>query len=109
MLYKIGKAVFSKIKNQQTESEKDEREFLWKIFSRGWGDQQINQKQWNKSFWLCLFKDVGCKGLQQKVKHFRDQEKVVWRNVYELWERNNPIFNQYLVYVKITKFDQKKQ
>ena len=39
MLENFGKGVFSKIKNQQTESEKDEREFLWKIFSSERGDK----------------------------------------------------------------------
>ena len=65
MLKKIGKGVFSKIKNQLTESQKDEIEFLWKLFSREQGDKQINQKQCSESFfWLCLLKDVGCKDLQ---------------------------------------------
>ena len=46
----FGKGVLSKIKNQQTEFEKDETEILWKIFSRGQCNKPINRKQWNETF-----------------------------------------------------------
>ena len=78
MLENFGKGVFRKIKNQHTESEKDEREFLRKIFSRGRGHKQINQKQCNQNFFGYIFlKDVGSKDVQQRKKHFRDQESIV--------------------------------
>ena len=82
MLGKIGKGVFSKIMNQLTESEKDEIEFLSKHFQDNEAISNANKNHGMKVFWISVLKDVGCKGLQKKVKHFRDKEKVVWRNVY---------------------------
>ena len=77
MLEKIGKGVFLKIKSQLTESQKDEIEFLWKHFQEGKAISNLNENDAIKMFWLRLLKDVGCKDLQEKVKHCRDQEKVV--------------------------------
>ena len=79
MLGKIGKAVFSKIMIQLTdsESEKQEIEFLWIHFEDGEAINNLNKNDAMKVFLLCLHEDVGHKCLQKKVKHFRDQEKVV--------------------------------
>ena len=63
----------------------------------------------SKFFDYIFLKDVGSKDVQQREKHFRDQESIVSRNVYEVLKRNSPIFVQYSVYVNISKFDQKKQ
>ena len=82
MLGKIGKGVFSKIMNHLTESEKDEIEFLSKHFQDNEAISNANKNDGMKVFWISVLKDIGCKGLQKKVKHFRDKEKVVWRNVY---------------------------
>ena len=68
--------------NQLTESEKDEIEFLSKHFQDNEAIRNANKNDGMKVFWISVLKDVGCKGLQKKVKHFRDKEKVVWRNVY---------------------------
>ena len=68
--------------NQLTESEKDEIQFLWKHFQDRGTIRNLNKNDAMKGFWLCLLKDIGRKGLQKKVKHFRDKEKVVWMNVY---------------------------
>ena len=82
-LGKIGKGVFSKIMNQLTESEKDEIEFLSKHFQDNEVISNSKKNDAMKVFWICVLKDVGRKGLKKKVKHFRDKEKVVWRNVYQ--------------------------
>ena len=50
MLEKIGKDVFSKIKNQLKESQKDEIEFLSKHFSRRRDSEQSYENQCNESF-----------------------------------------------------------
>ena len=69
MLEKIGKDVFSKIKNQLKESQKDEIEFLSKHFQDGEIVSNPTKTNAMKVFQLCLFKDVGRKDLQQNVKH----------------------------------------
>ena len=68
--------------NQLTESEKDEIEVLSKHSQDSEVISNSNKNDAMKVFWICVLKDVGRKGFQKNVKHLRDQEKVVWRNVY---------------------------
>ena len=69
--------------NQLTESEKDEIEFLSKHSQDSDAISNSNKNDAIKVFWIFVLKDIGRKGLKKKVKHFRDKEKVVWRNVYQ--------------------------
>ena len=68
--------------NQLTESEKDEIEFLSKHSQESDAIRNSNKNDAIKVFWIFVLKDIARKGLKKKVKHFRDKEKVVWRNVY---------------------------
>ena len=63
--------------NQLTESEKNEIEFLPKHSQDSEAISNLNKNDAMQVFWICVLKDGSRKGLQKKVKHFRDQEKVV--------------------------------
>ena len=82
MLKKIGKGVFSKIKNQLTESQKDEIQFLWKLFSREQGDKQINQKQCSESFFGYLYSKMLVVKIYSKMWNISGKKKMLSRGMY---------------------------
>ena len=69
ILQKTGKDVFSKMKNQLKESQKDEIEFLWKDFQDGKAVSYPTKADATKGFSLSLLKDVCHKDLEQNLKH----------------------------------------
>ena len=77
-------------------------------FSREQGSEQFNQN-WSKEKFLTIYLKMLILKIENKKWNTAGTKKKLFTVMYmEVSEWNSPIFVQYLVYLKISKLDQKK-